>query len=156
KQSDPPCTVSPAGYSSKIAGTQHVNYRSHNRLFEIVGDENNQWGSPPIDMGQGLNNIPDVDDDQHRGFTDEGSGIRYVDFRGTDFNIYEYSFIYSWRLRNLTQSGSAPLASAGFRPAPYMFPSTQDDPVATQHSVYVGNDNRIQELWRFAGDTWNS
>jgi len=39
KPGDPPCAVPPGGYSSKIAGTQHVNYRSDNhRLFEIVGD----------------------------------------------------------------------------------------------------------------------
>jgi hypothetical protein len=37
-----------------------------------------------------------------------------------------------------------------------MFPPTHDDRVATQHSVYYGADNKIQELWRFAGDTWNS
>jgi hypothetical protein len=156
KPGDPLCAVSPGGYSSKIARTQHVNYRSDdNRLFEIVGDENYQWGSP-IDMGAGLNNVPDVADDQHRGFTDDGSGIRYVDFLGADSNIYEYSFITSWRLTNLTQTSSAPLASAGYRPAPYMFPPTHDDRVATQHSVYYGADNKIQELWRFAGDTWNS
>ena len=112
--------MSPGGYSSKIAGTQHVNYRSDNhRLFEIVGDAHSNWGSP-TDMGQGLNNVPDVIDDQHRGFTDEGSGIRYVDFLGADFNIYEYSFITSWRLTNLTQTTFPPLASAGYRPAPYM------------------------------------
>jgi hypothetical protein len=156
KSGDPPCAVPPGGYGSTTAGTLHVNYRSDDhRLYEIVANPQGEWGSP-IDMGAGLNNVPDAIDDQHRGFTDEGSGIRYVNFLGADFNIYEYSFISSWKLTNLTQSSSAPLAIPGFRPAPYMFPPTQDVPVATQHSIYVGADAKIQELWRFSGDTWNS
>jgi hypothetical protein len=107
-------------------------------------------------MANGLTGVPQVIDDQHRGFADEASGIRYVDFLGDDYNIYEYSFSGSWNLTNLTKScvPPAPLAYAGYRPAPYMFPSTPAVPTATQHSIYIGAD-QVQELWRYPGQTWN-
>ena len=65
-------------------------------------------------------------------------------------------YFSSWNLTNLTQScvPPAPLAYAGFRPAPYMFASSATVPAATQHSIYIGA-NQIQELWRYAGQTWN-
>jgi hypothetical protein len=154
---DPPCAVAPGGYAYEIGGTQYVNYRSDDmRLYEIMQDGvSGNWGSP-TDIGQGLTGVPDVIDDQHHGFADPGSGIRYVDFLGDDYNIYEYSFAGNWKLTNLTQScvPPAPLASAGYRPAPYMFPPTQTVPIATQHSIYVGA-SQIQEFWRYAGQTWN-
>jgi hypothetical protein len=157
---DPLCAVSPGGYPFEAARSQHVNYRSDDsgdlRLYEIVQDPNTgKWGTP-IDMGKGLTGVPQVIDDQHRGFADEGSGVRYVNFLGDDYSIYEYSFTGSWNLTNLTQScvPPAPLAYAGFRPAPYMFASSATVPAATQHSIYIGA-NQIQELWRYAGQTWN-
>jgi hypothetical protein len=154
---DPPCAVGPAGYAYETGASQYITYLSDDkRLYEIVQDGvSGNWGSP-VDMGQGLTGVPNVLGDQHRGFADEGSGIRYVDFVGDDYNIYEYSFAGNWKLTNLTQSCAppAPLAYAGYRPAPYMFPPTQAVPIATQHSMYVAA-NQIQELWRYAGQTWN-
>jgi hypothetical protein len=157
KAGDPPCAVAPAGYAYETGASQYVTYLSDDkRLHEIVQDGvSGNWGSP-VDIGNGLTGVPDVIGDQHRGFADEGSGIRYVDFVGDDYNIYEYYFTGSWNLTNLTQScvPPAPLIFAAYRPAPYMFPPTQTVPIATQHSIYVAA-NQIQELWRFAGQTWN-
>jgi hypothetical protein len=154
---DPPCAVAPAGYAYETGASQYVTYLSDDmRLYEIVQDGvSGNWGSP-VDIGNGLTGVPHVIGDQHRGFADEGSGIRYVDFVGDDYNIYQYFFTGSWNLTNLTQScvPPAPLIFAAYRPAPYIVPPTQAVPIATQHSIYVGT-NQIQELWRYAGQTWN-
>jgi len=151
----PNAAGNPFGYMFNAFGTQHVVYRgTNNRLNELYWD-NQGWHWVDLSfVAQGApNGVPDAASDLS-GYTIDAQGTQHIFYRSGNNRLNElYWDNQGWHwvdLSYVAQGAPNGVPNAAGSPFGYMF-----NAFGTQHVVYRGTNNRLNELyWDKQGWHW--